>query len=204
MAFPGARFRAEALPGAQGVGESLSHFHQPHELVTRSRSALVIALVAVAGGGCGSPSSKSGESAAAFRSRANAVCATIRPRAEQLGRTYPQIFKEQSSPTPAEAVKPYSELLSLAEDERRQLSLINPPAEDQSTYTELLTGMDAGIKEWSRLVQTARAGDQEHLKAVEAELNSSGPAKKQQFKADFTSLGLVTCSEAETETTGQR
>ena len=162
---------------------------------SKSCSALVVALVAVAGGGCGSSSSKPGESPAAFRSKANAVCGAIKARAEQLGRTYPQIFNEQSSPTPAESVKPYSELLSLAEDERRQLSLITPPAEDQSAYTELLTGVDAGIEEVSRLVQTARAGDQEHLKAVEAEVNSSGSGRNQQLKADYTSLGLVTCAE---------
>jgi hypothetical protein len=153
---------------------------------------VVVVVVALVGAGCGSSSSNP----AAFRSRANAVCATIKGQAEQLVRTYPQIFTEQSSPTPAEAAKPYSVLLSLVEDERQGLSSITPPTEDQSTYTEMLTSVDAGIKELSTVVQAAHAGDQDHLKAAEAELNSSGSGRNQTLKADFTSLGLVSCAEA--------
>lgn len=163
---------------------------------TKSFSGVVVVLVALVGGGCGSSSSQSGESQAVFKAKANAVCTKAKEQGEQLARTYPQVFNEQSSPTPAEAAKPYAALLSLGEGERRQMSMITPPAEDQSTYMEMLASFDTGIRELATLVQAADAGDQEHMKALEDELNSASSAKNQKLKTIFTSLGLVACAEA--------
>ncbi|MFZ2114309.1 MAG: hypothetical protein WAU77_11355 [Solirubrobacteraceae bacterium] len=163
---------------------------------TKSVCGVVTVLVALVGGGCGSSSSQSGEGQAVFRARANAVCTKAKQQAEQLTGTYPQVFNEQSSPTPAEAAKPLAELLSLGEGERRQMSMITPPPEDQGTYTEMLASFDMGIKELATLVQAADAGNQEHMKAVEDEVNSASSARDQKLKTTFTSLGLVACAEA--------
>jgi hypothetical protein len=158
-------------------------------------TGVVAVLVALVGGGCGSSSSQSGESQAVFRAKANAVCAKAKEQVVQLVRTYPQVFNEQSSPTPAEAAKPLAELLSLGEGERRQMSMIAPPAEDRGAYTEMLASFDTGIRELATLVQAADAGNQEHMKAAEDELNSSSSARDQKLKTTFTSLGLVACAE---------
>lgn len=164
---------------------------------TKSLSGVVVSLVAlVVGGGCGSSSSQSGGSQTAFRAKADAVCTRAKEQVEQLARNYPQAFNEQNSPTPAEAAKPLAGLLSISEGERRQMSMITPPAEDRGAYTEMLASFDAGLRELATVVQAADAGNQERMKAAEDQLNSANSARQQKLKTTFTSLGLVACTEA--------
>lgn len=162
--------------------------------------AACLALAAVALSACGSaqiPSSQSTSGQGEFEARANAVCVKNNSRAEQLVRQYPQVFTPNSTPTPSEATIAYPKLDAIEGKIESELAAITPPAQAQSEYSKLLEIVREGHSRVSALVEAARAGDQEHLTALEHELNTSAIGEK--AKAYETNLGLTTCVQ---ETTG--
>ena len=160
------------------------------------RFASAVALVATAGlsvaacGGSSTPAASGGGSgstgnsgAAAFLSKANAVCKSANAQQKAL--------KSPADNAPMSDFADYlGKFVSLAQNVYSQLQGVTPPASKQAAYTTYLSNFDSAISDAKKAQQAATANDKTGFESAVQTVSKDGDKLDSEAKA----LGLTDCA----------
>ena len=154
--------------------------------VAPKRFACLISIMGIALVGCGSSSNSSSTSGGSskplshqeFVSKANAACAQVNTQVAAL----PRITSLAGASSFAASAQP------IAQDLLRKLQALQPPQNDQSAFSKMLSDFQAQIAVLPALRAAAEAGNQQEAQKLANDLNASP------FNTDATDLGLTECA----------